>query len=404
MGIFNRQTAEQITQKMIDWTRGVTTSLTDFRVGSKNRAIYEAVAIVLEDYYDKTFKAIKKAIQQNLYTVFGFTPLPAVNTSGTVRLYAQSAPSADQPYYIPAGTQAQAAPTSSQGPVAFQTTQDAYIYAGGITEAGAVTINGKSVTGWYYVDVPVVCLSAGVVGNVSAGTIQTLIGAPSGVGAVTNAAKFTTGQEAETLSAQKARFKLFMASRTRGTLDSIQYGATTAVVMDATGTFVQEHVASAIAVDGDGVFTVYIWNGVGVASSALIANAQKIIDGYTDTTGTRVWGYKPAGIPYTLLSVAVVLVPLAMTITPASGYGVTDADVAAKLTDVRPSITNAVSNYFASLQPGQTALWASLESIVKQIQGVYDVQLTAPTGNTTATSTQVLTPQLPITFTKGTTV
>jgi uncharacterized phage protein gp47/JayE len=404
MAIFNRQTAEQITQKMIDWVRGTTSQLTDFRVGSKNRAIFEAVAIVTEDLYDKMFKAIKKSIQQNLYTAFGFSALPAVNASGSARLYAQNPPSSDQPFYIPMGTQVQAAPTSSRGPVLFQTTQDVYMYYNSAKETGAVTINGKSVNGWTYVDVPIVCLVSGTVGNVESNTIQTLVGAPSGIGAVTNPAKFTTGQEAETLAEQKARFQLFISSRTRGTLESIEYGATTASVMDSTGTFVTERVASAKAVDGDGTFTIYVWNGFGAASPSLITAVKKVIDGYTDEGGNRVWGYKSAGIPYDAFSVGIVNVPLAMTVTPKDLYGVTDSDVTAGLIDLRPYITNAVSNYFASLKPGQTVVWSAIESVVKQIQGVYDVKLTAPSDNVTAGETQMLIPQLPITFTKGTTV
>lgn len=404
MAIFNRQTADQITMKMVDWIRGTTTQLTDFRVGSKNRAILEAVAVVLEDFYDKVFRAVKKAIQLNLYTAFGFAALPAVNSSGIIRLYAQNPPSADQPFYIPMGTQVQAAPTSSRGPVLFQTTKDAYIYAGGAQQWSATTINGVNVTGWYYVDVPAVCLTSGTVGNVGSNSIQTLVGAPSGIGAVTNPAAFANGSEAESLSAQKARFQLFMRSRARGTLESIEYGATTAVVMDPSSTFVQERVVSAIVIDGDGTHTVYVWNGVGTASLDLITSVRKVLDGYVDENGDRVWGYKGAGIPYSVFSVSVVNVPLSMTITPQDRYGVTNADSSAGLIDVRPYVTNAVSNYFASLKPGQTVVKSAIEAIVKQIPGVYDVQITAPVGNVTATQTQILVAQLPINFTKGTTV
>ena len=404
MAIFNRKTMEQYTHKMIDWTRGATSQLTDFRVGSKIRSIYEAVGVALEDLDDRVFKAVKKAIQQNLYTAFGYSPLPAVNSTGIVRLYAQNAPSADQPFYIPMGTQVQASPTSDRGPVTFQTTQDAYVYYNSPTESANVTIGGVNVTGWLYVDVPVVCTQAGKIGNVGPGTIQALVGAPSGIGAVTNAGAFTNGQEAETLAEQKARFQLFMASRTRGTLASIEYGATTAVVMDSTGTFVQERVVSAIVVDGDGDYSVYVWNGVGTASEALIAEVRKVLDGYTLPDGTKIWGYKPAGISYSASSVTVVSVPLAMTITPADGYGITDEDVAASLDDLRPQITDAVSNLFATLKPGRTLIWSAIESVVKQIPGVYDVSVTAPADNVVAGSTDMLVPAFPITFTKGTTV
>ncbi len=407
MAIFNRQTMDQITQKMIIWSRGATTLLTDFRVGSKTRTLYEAFAIVLEDFYDKTFKGIKAAIQQNIYTALGFSALPAVNATGTMRFYAQNPPPQSQPFYIPAGTQVQAAPTSTVGPITFQTTQDAYIYYNNSTETGNVTVGSTSLTGWYYVDIPVVCTQSGTIGNVGSNQIQTLVGAPTGIGAVNNGTAFTSGQDAESLSQQKARFQLFWKSRTRGTPDSIEYGASTAVVMDPSNTYVQERVVSAIVVDGSGSFDVYLWNGVGTASATLLANATQIITGYTDANGNRVWGYKPAGITFTsgnMHSVDVITVNLAMTVTPLSGYGITDADQTAGNIDLRPAIQNAVSAYFASLKPGQTAIWSALESAIKQIPGVYDVQITSPTGNTTATSTQMLVPSGSITYTKGTTV
>lgn len=405
MSIFNRMTMEQYAQRMIDWTRGVTSELTDFRVGSKIRTIYEAVGVALEDLDDRTFKALKRAIQQNLYTAFSFSALPAVNATGIVRLYAQNAPSANQPFYIPMGTQVQASPTSDRGPISYLTTEDAYLYYNSSVESGAITINGRSVQGWRYIDVPVVCSQSGTVGNVSANTVQTLVGAPSGIGAVNNPGAFTTGQEAETLAEQKERFRLFFASRTRGTLASVEYGATTAVVMDPTNTFIQERVKSAIALDLDGSFEVYVWNGVGAASPALISAVEQVLNGYTDSDGKKVWGYKPAGIGYTTNSVTVQQVTLTMTITPGEGYAVTDEDVALGLIDLRTQITNAVSNYFASLKPGQTVVKSAIESVTKQIQGVYDVQVDAPAANVVPpSSVHMLVASLPITFNKGTTV
>lgn len=404
MGIFNRQTLEQITQRMIDLSRGATPELTDFRVGSKVRTIYEAFAVVAEDFYDKTFKAVKQAIQQMLYTAFGFTPLPALSASGYVRLYAQNPPSADQPFYISLGTQVQAAPTSSRGPLTYQTTQEAYLYYNNPQETNAVSINGVSVQDWYYVDVPVVCATVGIIGNVGAGDIQTLVGLPSGIGQVTNLTAFSSGKEAETLAEQKARFQLFLASLTRGTTDSISYGAATAVVLDATNSFAIERVQSVSVVEGSGTFTVYVWNGVSAASTDLIDAVTKIITGYVDDNGNRVPGYKPAGITFTALSVSLVTVALSITVTPMNLYGVTDADVTLGVTDLRPSIGNVVSSYFSSLIPGQTMLISALESAIKAIPGVFDVKITTPADNVTATQSQILVPPASITYTKGTTV
>lgn len=404
MGIFDRVTMETITQTMIDWSRGVTTQLTDFRVGSKNRTIYEAVAIILERLNDRTFKAIKKAVVSNLYTAFGFAPLPATNSTGTIRFYAKNPPSVSQPFYIPMGTQIQTNPSGGNSPVSYQTTQDAYVYYNNSQETSGVSVGGSSVAGWFYVDVPIVCAEAGKVGNVGANTIQTLVGTPAGISLATNPSLLSSGKEAETLAQQKARFQAFVTSRTRGTLDSVRYAATTAQIMDGTGSFVQESVSSAVVVDGDGTFDLYVWNGVGVASSALLDQVTKIITGYTDDTGTRIWGYKPAGVTFTCHSVAIQNVSVSVTVTPYDGYAVSDGQVALGGIDLRPSITNALSSYFASVIPGQTVLKTALASVIKQIPGVYDVTVTTPSGNVTVSATNMAVLSLPVTFSVGTTV
>ena len=99
---FDRKSMEQIVDKMVVWTQGVTTGLTDFRIGSKIRTIYEAVAIVVEEMYDKTFRSLRQIVEENIYTILGFDKIPATYATGEITFSRTTI--ADTNYYIPAGT------------------------------------------------------------------------------------------------------------------------------------------------------------------------------------------------------------------------------------------------------------------------------------------------------------
>jgi hypothetical protein len=91
---FERKSMESIVDKMVSWAQGVSTQLTDFRVGSKVRTLMEAVAVVVEELYDKIFRALKELIERNIYAVIGFDKIPAVYTTG-MATFGRSTP-ADQ--------------------------------------------------------------------------------------------------------------------------------------------------------------------------------------------------------------------------------------------------------------------------------------------------------------------
>lgn len=351
---FKRRSAEQIFNEMLSWTRGVATNLNDFRVGSKIRTLYEAVAIVIEGLFNKTFESIRKAIENNIYTALNFGRLQAEYANGEVT-FSRSTP-AEQNYVIPAGTILQTEAKDGIAPVRFRTVSDAMIAIGETS-----------------VKVRVVCTVPGRIGQVRANSITQFVTKPAGIDNVTNENDIINGREAETLEEQKARFNRFIESLMRGPLASIEYGATTVSIKDPTGTVI-ERVYSARAFEDlpnrKAEVDLYIWNGVGEASEALINEVQKVITGYYDENGNAVMGYKGAGVVVYVYSAEVVEITIRLEII-AEDWTTTES--------LKPAIEDAIQGYFQELGLGQSLIHSDLLLEIKSIDGVRDVVLEVST-------------------------
>lgn len=378
---FQRKSMEQIVQDMVDWTKGVTTKITDFRVGSRTRTMYEAVAKEMEEYYDRVYRSIKTLIEENVHTVLGFPKRPALYPTGTVTF--GRATTADSNYLIPQGTVVTTKATATTAPISFRTSEDCLLSIGQLT-----------------VNCPVICQLAGTAGNVESGTIVDFVTKPAGIETVTNGLAFSNGKEEETKDEQKTRFQKFISSLSRGTLPSIEYGATTAQLFASDGSPLERVVDAKSFEDlvlRKGEVDCYIWNGVGTASPALIAEAAKMILGYYDSKGKPVYGYKPAGVKVNVYSATTKPVTIKLTITPEAGV---------LLNDLKPYVEREIVDLFATLKQGQTLIQTALETRVKLIEGVYDVKLELSTNggssysynNLTTGATEILIPQTPFIY------
>ncbi|KAF6569108.1 baseplate J/gp47 family protein [Paenibacillus sp. EKM206P] len=377
---FERKSMESIVQDMVDWSRGVSSKITDFVVGSRARTMLEAVGKELEEYYDKTWRAMRNAIGQGIYSAFGFSKLPALYATGTVT-FSRVTP-ADTNYLVPVGTLLKTQATASKAPISYRTTSDAVI-AVGTTR----------------VDVPVICLTPGLDGNTEAQTITDFVSKPTGIDTVFNSAAFSNGKEEETQDEQKNRFRKFIASLSRGTLQSIEYGATTVQLTDTTG-FATERVVDCQAFEDlparKGEVDCYIWNGVGTASPELFAAIQRTLTGYYEN-GKPVYGYKSAGIQLNLFSVTTKPVSIRLTIT--FNKGVT-------LESLQSDIEREIRDYFSGVKQGEILIQTELETRIKLLTGIYDVKLdlsvdggtTWSDANPTAGKTEKLVTQFPIVY------
>lgn len=349
---FQRQTMENLLDKMISWAQGCSTQLTDFRVGSKIRTLYEAVAVIIEEQYDKTFRALRQLIEENLYAALSFDKIPATYSTGTVTFSRNTV--ADQNYYIAKNTTVLSKATEYVAPIKFYTVADAVIPVGSTS-----------------IDVEVICSIAGTDGNVSADYIVDFLQKPTGVDYVTNKKAFTNAKDEETKEAQKLRFQEFMEAQARGLLQSVEYGAKTASVVDSTTNAVIERVVQCRAIEDlparKGEVDLYVWNGVGAISATLKASIQKILVGYYNDAGEPIYGYKSAGVIVNIYSAPTKVVLLKLQVTPETW---TTLDSALKAT-----IANEINRYFAALKLGSTLVQTALEANIKGIAGVYDVKL-----------------------------
>lgn len=355
---FQLKDFRSIVASMINHVRGTTDKLTDFNVGAVNRTLLEAPAVEIDELYQQMFHGLLEAIPAALYDTFQFPRLPAVAASTDVRFTASVAPFGS-PLVIPAGTIIRA----PEGVVGYVTDADASIPVGQTTAT-----------------VRVVADTVGAVGNAIANTI-TVIDAPIGNVTVTNPDAIVSGRNQETDAGREQRFKEFIQSLSRAPIVSIEFGAKTAVIKNSSGDII-EFVAQAKVIEPYltdvlrplGYIECYIFNGVFAASAALIAETQKTIDGYFDAGGTRIMGWKAAGIVCEVKAVTMVPVTINITLVASAGFVVSDL--------IKP-VSVVARGYVRKLRIAEPLLVAELLCLVMRVQGVHNASVTTPASDIT---------------------
>lgn len=349
--MFQIKNFQSILAGMVNIVRGVSATLTDFNPGSVTRTLLEAPAMEIEDLYLQTYQGIMAAIPVAIYSAFpGFQAVAAVAAYGELTFARTTAADAD--YLIPAGTAVQ-----TTGGLPCTTTADATL----LTGATSVSVLAQ-------------CATAGTAGNVAAGSFTVLTTALDGIESVTNAAAWTTGQETETAPDKQARFAEYIAALARGTRGAVEYGARLARI--AADGIVTESVRAARVIEFDddglqpiGTIRVVIYNGTTGASAALVAAAQRIIDGYQDDTGAYLPGWKAAGIPATVEAAAMLTFHITQSLTLGAGN-----DPAT----VQAAVEAAQRASVATLTIGQPALRAELIAAAMGVAGVVNCIMMAP--------------------------
>ena len=350
---FNLKHFEQISASMMNLMASVQASITDFNIGSVNRTLLEAVALELEEIYYRTYASILDGIPAGVYDAFGYGRLPAAPAIGNVTFSRDIA--ASQAYNIAAGTII----TTATG-IRFATTVNAQLLAGNVA-----------------ISVPVAAEMSGAAGNVAAHSITLFTSAILGIDTVTNPAGTSGGVDDETADAQQIRFAEFIVSLARSPVNGIEAGAKTAALVEVSTGLVTEKVSLAKVVEPYltdlgapiGLVTCYIDNGSGSASAALVAQTQKVIDGYVNSDGIQVIGYRAAGIIVTVTSVMLVSQDVTALVT---------LDAGADQVAVDAALTNAIATLFNSLNISDDLDWPTLLSAMMVIAGVKTVLLITP--------------------------
>lgn len=335
-----------IVSSMINWMKSTQNKVTDFNEGSIARTLVEAPAAEIEELYRRMFDGIKEAIPVATYNSFNFNALTAQKTIGLVRVFINSQSSA---VVISGGTTF----TYQNGPVTYASSSDITIPAGNT-----------------YADVLVSASQAGSLGNIPANTQFTPSPAPTGFVSASNQSAWINGTDAETDDQRKLRFAAYVQTLTRATVAAITYGLSTVNLTDSSGN-VTEHVASSQVVEPYetdptqpiGLIQCYIHNGVGNTSAALVAQAVKVLYGYTDSSGNKVPGWKAAGTHVNVFAATELALNLKGSVTALAGY---DQPTLAA------SATQTAIAYIIGLGVGQTFEVSEVIKQVKLITGVDD--------------------------------
>lgn len=344
-----------IVASMGNYLKAVQTQVTDFSVGSVTRTLLEATAIEIEELYQQMLQGLVEAIQTAVYYAFGFPLLEAVAAHGYVRI-TFGGPVLD-PFTIPAGT--------------------VFVSAAGLyyVSDAAVSVAVGATTA----AILVTCSVAGTKGSVAVNSITTVVNfdLPDGASVGNDA---LVGSEGETESARLLRFQAYIRSLARGTPTALAYAAKSVALTDANGA-ITEQVKYAYPyepyVDNSALppawVQLYVHNGVGGTSAALVAEVARVITGYYQDDGTLVPGWKAAGVKVDVLAAAETAVHVAGTVSVLPGYLATDVCIAA---------SSAVQGYMHGLSVGESVLVAEIVAVVKRdVPGVADVHLDTPAAN-----------------------
>ena len=336
-------------QNMAAAAQNAATVVLDFTVGSPYRALLEAQASVVMwlQWLVLQVLSLTRAATSNGSDLdswmadFSFARLPGVPASGTATFSRFSALNAAQ---LAPGVQVKTADGTQSFIVGTDTTNALWNAGLGVYLIPAGTAS---------ITVPVVNSVAGTAGNIQAGTLTLIASALPGIDTVTNAAAFVNGIAAESDTAYRARFVLYIAS--------LREAIPAAIASAIAG--VQQGIISAIVPNYNyagqwqpGYFTVYIDDGTGSPSAGLLANVTAAVNAVRGAT-----------IQFGVFGPTVLSANVAMTITTAAGY--THATVAAA---VATAITSAIN----ATGMGASLAYTSMIGVAYTIPGVTNVSAT----------------------------
>lgn len=332
--------------------------LTDYNPGSIIRTFSEATGSVVEIEAVSAQALAFQAMVYGTWGAFGITPLQATYATTTEVFSTASGSPATQDVFIGQGTI-----VSTVGNVQYTTT------------ANAILLSGTS-----SVSVPIMAINSGNQGNTGANTINVLSSSLSYPLTVTNPTAATGGTPAETPGQTMGRFMAKVASLGLASPVAI---ANAAIGISVSGT--SERVIAATVVEpwitssGAGAyFDLYIDNGTGGASSTLIQQVTTTMNGVFNTDNL---GFRPAGVPYSVLAV----VPVYCTVT------VTGVVFSSSLiTVMQTNVTNALASYFQGLQFGQSVSLVNLIAIVANTVSSSVSSLNVILYNSSGTSVQTI--------------
>jgi uncharacterized phage protein gp47/JayE len=236
-------------------------------------------------------------------------------------------------------------------------------------------------------DALVVCTTDGAAGNVGPNTVVSLVGSIQDLAGVTNTSAFQNGRTVESAEERKLRFIRFVTTLARGTPESCIYAARLAQITDPATGRVLERVARCEHEETPGHVDMWIHNGVGGTSDALLERAADIVHGgWTDPeTGEElIPGYDPVGMRVDVQKMAEIPVNATIRVQVPSSTR-TDATKAA--------VRGALSTTIRATRSGSLLLPIELVNASLALRGlVSGAEIEAPLTATNCPKSAVLVP------------
>jgi uncharacterized phage protein gp47/JayE len=340
------QSFNQTVSNAVAAIQGAATQLVDVTVGSILLAATQAAAAIgmwlqglaLQIAALTRFATSNGTDADSWGADFGFDRIEAQQATGQVTFSRFTYTNAAS---IPLGTVVQTADGTQSYTVIADTTEPTY---NALSETYVIPAGTMSAT------VSVQSVNAAAGANVGAGVISVLGSAIPYVDTVNNAAAFVNGADAESDTAYKARFPLWLASLARATEASV----TTALnALSATMNFVLVENMSYSGAYQPGYFYAIVDDGTGYPSSTYLANAYAAID-----------AVRPFTVTFGVFAPNVVSANVALVITSAAGY--THATVTA-------AVAAALTAYMNALPTGTSLPLTRIASIAYGVAGVMNV-------------------------------
>lgn len=211
---------------------------------------------------------------------------------------------------------------------------------------------------------------SGSAANVGVGTITQIASSTPGIDYVANAVAISGGSDPETDAQLRARFVLFIASLSKGTVGALGYS----ILAQNLG------LAYSIVENKDydgtpdlGMVTVYVDDGTGACSSTLVQSAQ-----------TAVNLYRAASVRVGVYAATPLFATISMTVNVIPGYAVAD---------VSGAVSAAITIYVNALALGAPLYYTRLAFLCYGVPGVQEVSnitLNSSTSDLIATAGQVI--------------
>jgi len=319
------QNFSALVEGMAASVQGAAQSFLDLTAGSVLRAVLESnasVALWIQWLIVQVLSATRLmtsagADVDSFGADFSFIRLPAVAASGSVT-FLRFTPSISA--FLPVGTVVSTA----------DNTQSFMVVSDSMNAAFSSVANGFALAaGLASLNVAVVAMVPGSAGNVLPGAISLLSSAVAGIDTVTNAAALTGGQDAESDTAFKNRFNLYLSGLSKAT--NISIASAIAAIQQGLSYQISENVSQNAATQM-GHFVVTVDDGTGAPPASLLSTVWQAVN-----------AVRPVGTSFAVQGPVVDVANVALTLTTVAG-----SSHSAAVTAVAASI----ETYIAGLQIG----------------------------------------------------